>query len=71
MKEPSFKNERVWTSYVNKNGEIMFVITAKNHRDFYYLYEATKNGFIKLGKGKSPIELEEKYKIEEKMKNFK
>ena len=61
--------EKIWVSYVNTNGEPVYIITSKPTRDYYYLYEVSENGNMrKLGKSKSPIELEEKYNVIERMK---
>ena len=40
-----------------------YVITAKEDRNWYYVYEVKDNKATKLGKGKTPTELEEKYII--------
>lgn len=61
------KGERVWTSYYNSSHELLFIITSKSTRDFYFLYEVVDGAFKKIGKAKSPLELEEKFKIHEKM----
>jgi hypothetical protein len=52
-----------WTTYNNINHEIRFIITSKVSRDIYYLYEVVDNEFQKIGKGKTPYELEEKYNV--------
>lgn len=65
MKCPN--GEIIWTTYYNSRNEIMFVITSKSLRDFYYLYEIVNGSFKKLGKAKTPLDLEEKFKIFEKL----
>lgn len=62
------KGERVWTGYYNRKGELLFVITSKEARDWYFLYEREGEGFKKLGKAKSPPELEKKFHVKEKMR---
>lgn len=57
------KGETVWTSYIGKSGNLAYIITAKQQRDSYYLYELGEGGFTKLGKGKTPTELERKYDV--------
>lgn len=52
--------ERVWVTLKTANGEIFF-ITSKEARDFYFLYKEENGKAMKLGKAKSPLELEEKY----------
>jgi len=58
------KGETVWVSYCNSSGKVMFVLTSKPARDFYFLYKVLENGSLeKLGKAKSPPELEEKFNV--------
>lgn len=57
------KGERVWTGYYNRNQELMFILTSKESREFYYLYELVDGVFRKLGKSRSPQELEDKFNI--------
>ena len=61
------KGEMVWTSYYNLSHELLFIITIKPTRDFYFLYEFVDGVFKKVGKSKSPAELERKFKVHEKM----
>lgn len=65
MKYP--KGEIVWVSYYNSNKELLFIMTSKPIRDFYFLYEVVDGEFKKLGKAKNPTELEEKFKVRDKM----
>ena len=46
----------------------LFIVTSKPTRDFYFLYELVDGVFKKLGKAKSPLELEEKFNIHERMR---
>lgn len=62
------RGERVWTDYYNSSHELLFIITSKPARDFYFLYEAVDGTFKKLGKAKSPVELEEKFQVYERMR---
>lgn len=62
------KGENVWTYYCNASGELMFIMTAKIQRDYYYLYELNDTSFIKLGRSKSPIDLEQKFDVNKKLK---
>lgn len=61
------KGECGCVRYVNISGQLMFVLTTKNNTDSYFLYEVTENGLVKLGKGKNPYELEEKFDIRNKL----
>lgn len=68
MGEPKYpKGERVWVGYYNSNHELRFILTSKDNRDFYYLYELVNSNFCKLGKARSPTELEEKFHVYQKM----
>lgn len=62
------RGEQVWTSYYNSLHELLFIVTSKQTRDFYFLYEVVDGAFKKLGKAKSPLELEEKFKVHERMR---
>ena len=62
------KNETVWVSYRNIDGTVVAILTSKRPRDYYYLYEVLDDGSVnKLGKSRSPIELEEMFKINSRM----
>ena len=68
-KEPKLpKGEIVWIEYKNAAGKTIFILTSKEARDVYYLYELVGDAYVKLGKAKEPPELEEKYKVREKMR---
>lgn len=68
MSEPKYpKAERVWVSYYGTNHELLFILTSKeSSREYYFLYELVDGAFKKLGKGRSPKELEEKYNVRQK-----
>lgn len=56
--------ETVWVRYVDHKQNTMFILTSKeSSRDFYFLYELIDGVFKKLGKARSPIELEEKFHV--------
>lgn len=60
------KGERLWVSYYNKKGELLFSLTSKElNRDWYYLYKIEEGKQTKLGKAKTPAELEKKYCVNE------
>lgn len=68
MSEPKYpKGERVWVGYYNSNHELRFILTSKESRDFYFLYELVEGNFRKLGKARSPMELEEKFRVYQRM----
>lgn len=67
-KYPYPKGEHVWVGYYKEKHELMFIVTTKEStRDFYYLYEFVDGKFKKLGKSRSPRELEEKFEVDKKM----
>ena len=46
----------------------MFIITSKeSSRDYYFLYELVDGSFKKLGRARSPKELEEKYDVDKRI----
>lgn len=61
MKYP--KGETVWVSYYNSDAELLFIITSKAIRDYYFLYEVVDGEFKKRGKAKNPTELEERFNV--------
>ena len=66
---PYPKDEHVWVGYYTDKHELMFIITSKeSSRDYYFLYEYANGKFQKLGKSRSPKELEEKFEVEKKIR---
>lgn len=62
------KGERFWMRYYDKKNSLRFFITSKEiSRDFYFLYEVSGASVKKLGRARSPKDLEEKYKINERV----
>ena len=62
------KGERVWVGYYNAQHELLFIMTSKEtSRDYYFLYELVGGTFRKLGKARSPKELEAKFDVKKKM----
>lgn len=57
------KNEHVWVTYFDAEGNPRFIITSKPLRDQYFLYGVTESGLKKLGKSTSPEELAETYSV--------
>ena len=66
-KYPYPKGERVWVGYYTEKRELKFIITSKEARDIYFLYEFTDGSFKRLGKSRSPKELESKFDVEKKI----
>ena len=68
MREPKLpKGEIVWVEYKNASGKTLFILTSKEARDVYYLYELRGDSYVKLGKAKEPPELEKKFRVRELM----
>lgn len=62
------KGERVWVGYCDRNHKLLFIITSKKEtRDYYFLYEVVDGKFKKLGRAKSPKELEERFEVSKRM----
>ncbi len=62
------KNEICWFHYFTSKHILMFLMTSNNSREWYYLYEFKDGKFVKLGRGKSPTELENKFEVEKQLK---
>ncbi len=63
------KNEKVWVCYYTDNDELRFILTSKQSQDVYFLYVVDGDTFKKLGKSKSPLELEEKFNVYDRLRN--
>lgn len=61
------KGEVVWIRLHDGNGELRYLVTSKGEnmhnadRSMYYCYKLIDGKWEKLGRGKDPAELEEKY----------
>lgn len=69
MNKPKYpKGERVWVGYYNAKQELLFILTSKeSSRDYYFLYELVDGTFKKLGRARSPKELEAKFDVDKKL----
>ena len=54
------KTERIWETRLTGDGR-KFYVTSKESRDYYFLYKEENGKAVKLGKAKTPLELEKKY----------
>lgn len=63
------KGESRWFHYFTSSHVLMFLITSNPSREWYYLYEFVDGAFIRLGKAKSPIELEKRFCVDERLKS--
>lgn len=59
MKYPP--GEIIWVTKINEQQKISHIITSKPSREFYFIYELRGGTFVKLGKAKSPLDLEKKF----------
>lgn len=57
------KGEIEWVVYHNSKNEPCFLVTSKENREYYFLYKAENNVLTKLGKARTPSELEKKFNI--------
>lgn len=63
------KGERPWVAYYGCGYSLAFFVTSKTgSRDIYYLYEVSDGTAKRIGKSKSPRELEEKFQVCEKIR---
>ena len=60
------KNEHVMTRLC-RNGQEVGIITANEMETIFYLYEPVGKDYRKLSKAESPLELERRYKMLERM----
>lgn len=61
------KGEDVCVTCCERGGKPLFLITTKPLTGYFFLYEFTEDGLVKLGKGQSPLELEEKFYVKKRM----
>ena len=61
MAQSKINSEFVWVEYYGKDGKPTFAITSKLARDVYFVYDLTKTPPKKLGKARTPVELENKF----------
>lgn len=61
------KGEDICVRYHNRAGELIFLLTNKLGSEYYFLYEYRDNVFNRIGKSKSPAEIEERFNIQEIM----
>lgn len=62
------KGETPMVSYFNENQERVFELTKLIGSDLYFLYRVVDGTLQRIGKGKSPIGLEAKFKINEELR---
>lgn len=55
------KTEQIWIKRTTLKGEIFYITSKESNRSYYFLYKMEEDKAVKLGKSKSPVELERKY----------
>lgn len=55
------KNEQVFVFHMDDKGFLRYIITTKQNRETWFLYEFLGDSFKKIGKATTPNVLEEKY----------
>ena len=55
------KSEKIWVKRISEGGGLYYTTSKIDDRSYYYLYKITDGKAVKIGKSKSPAELEEKY----------
>lgn len=61
------KGEETCVTCCDRDGRPLFLITTKPLTGYFFLYEFTGDGLVKLGKGQSPLELEERFHVKKRM----
>lgn len=55
------KSEHIWTMHTTSNGDVFYTTAKENDRSMYFIYKMIDGKAVKLGKNKSPLELDRKY----------
>lgn len=55
------KTEKRWVKRTTIKGEVFYITSKENDRSYYFIYKMEGDKAVKLGKSKSPVELEGKY----------
>lgn len=55
--------ESICVTYLDRSGNEIFLITTKAVTNLFYLYQINDSGLTKLGKDLSPLKLEEKFGV--------
>ena len=54
--------------YCSGDGTAMFMLTKRDDSGYFYLYKISRDGQTKLGKAKTPKELEKKFEVDKAIK---
>lgn len=56
------KNETLWESLWDDNGNLKYIITSNRNRDYYILYKLDKKMILNnVGKAKTPMDIHRRY----------
>lgn len=55
------KTERIWVQRTTEDGTVYYITSKENDRTYYFLYKMENGKAVKLGKAKSPLDLESKF----------
>lgn len=62
------EGETVWVSYYGMDGKKCFMMTSGPYREMYFLYAVAPDGAVKkIAESDSPLKLEDKYRILERI----
>ena len=61
------RGEDICVTHFSRDNIPLFLITSKPITGCFYIYEFSGGTLVKLGKGQSPLELEEKFKVRKRM----
>lgn len=61
------KNEHEMVGLYDRFGIEIGLITANQQETMFFYYEPYEGGYRKLGKGTNPLELEQRYRVRERM----
>ena len=55
------KTETIWVTYTSEKGEVYHTTAKTNNRDYYSLYKMVDGKAQKLGRARTPTELEKNF----------
>lgn len=61
MAASKYKDEIIWVSYYDGEGNRRYIITSKATREYYFLYRCDGDKYVKLGRSRNPFALEREH----------
>jgi len=55
------KSEKIWVTQTMSDGTVYYTTSKENDRSMYFLYRLENDTAVRIGKSRSPSELEQKY----------